>query len=152
MRVVLQRVKEARVTVAGRLIGEIGHGMVLLVGIGHSDSAEEVSVLADKVANLRVFADAEGRSNLSALDVGAEVLVVSQFTLFADCRKGRRPSFTDAARPELAAPLIELFCEKLRGLGMKVATGEFQADMQVEICNSGPLTIWLDTDDLPRAR
>jgi D-aminoacyl-tRNA deacylase len=150
MRAVLQRVTRGKVTVAGRVLGEIGAGYVVLLGVGAGDTEAEVELLANKVANLRVFSDAEGKFNLSALEVKAEMLVVSQFTLYADCRKGRRPSFTDAARPELAAPLCEQFVEKLRAMGFIVATGEFQADMLVEIYNSGPVTVWLDTEDLKR--
>lgn len=148
MRAVLQRVTRGKVTVAGRTIGEIGAGYVILLGVGASDTPAEVELLAGKVAGLRIFSDAEGKFNLSASDVNAEMLVVSQFTLYADCRKGRRPSFIEAARPELAAPLCELFVEKLRAMGFKVATGEFQANMLVEIHNSGPVTVWLDTDEL----
>ncbi len=150
MRAILQRVTHGKVTVENEVTGEIGNGFVVLLGVGANDSAAEVELLASKIANLRVFADGEGKFNLSALDVKAEMLVVSQFTLFADCRKGRRPSFTDAARPELAVPLYELFVERLRAMGFIVATGVFQADMLVEIHNSGPVTIWLDTDELTK--
>lgn len=150
MRAVLQRVTSGKVTIEGNIVGEIGNGFVVLLGVGANDSETEVELLINKIANLRVFADAEGKFNLSALDVKAEMLVVSQFTLFADCRKGRRPSFTDAARPELAVPLYEKFVERLRSMGFKVETGVFQADMLVEIHNSGPVTIWLDTDDLSK--
>ncbi len=152
MRALLQRVTSGRVTVDERVTGEIGNGLVVLLGIGASDTEAEVELLAQKIAHLRVFTDTEGKFNLSALDVGAELLVVSQFTLYADVRKGRRPSFTDAARPELAAPLCDKFVERMRGLGFKVETGEFQALMEVEIHNTGPVTIWLDTADLPRAK
>jgi len=152
MRAVLQRVTQGKVTVAGQVIGEIKAGLVIMLGIGALDTEAEVELLANKVANLRVFADAESKFNLSASDVRAEMLVISQFTLYADSRKGRRPSFTDAARPEVAAPLVESFVAKLRAMGFTVATGEFQADMLVEIHNSGPVTIWLDTADLPRAK
>jgi D-tyrosyl-tRNA(Tyr) deacylase len=148
MRAILQRVTGGKVTVENQITGQIGAGFVVLLGVGASDTEAEVELLANKIANLRVFADAEGKFNLSALDVKAEMLVVSQFTLFADCRKGRRPSFTDAARPELAVPLYEKFVERLRAMGFKVETGVFQADMLVEINNSGPVTIWLDTDEL----
>lgn len=148
MRAVLQRVTSGKVTIEGKINGEIGNGFVVLLGVGANDSEAEVELLTNKIANLRVFADGEGKFNLSALDVKAEMLVVSQFTLFADCRKGRRPSFTDAARPELAVPLYEEFVERLRAMGFKVETGVFQADMLVEIHNSGPVTIWLDTDEL----
>jgi D-tyrosyl-tRNA(Tyr) deacylase len=150
MRAILQRVTKGRVTIADRTAGEIGAGLVILLGVGADDGEDEVELLANKIANLRIFADGEGKFNLSALDAGAEMLVVSQFTLYADCRKGRRPSFTDAARPELASPLCDRFVDRLREMGFKVETGEFQAEMLVEIHNAGPVTIWLDTDDLPR--
>jgi D-tyrosyl-tRNA(Tyr) deacylase len=148
MRALLQRVIRGRVTVAGRPTGEIGAGLVILLGIGAGDSEREVELLANKIAHLRIFADGEGRFNLSALDVKAGMLVVSQFTLYADCRKGRRPSFTDAARLETASLLCDQFVARLRGMGFQVETGEFQADMLVEIHNAGPVTIWLDTADL----
>ena len=152
MRAVLQRVTQGSVTVAGNIVGAINTGLVILLGVGADDTAAEVELLANKIVNLRIFSDADGKFNLSALDVQAELLVVSQFTLYADVRKGRRPSFTDAARPELAAPLCDMFVERLRALGCKVETGEFQAEMLVEIHNSGPVTIWLDTADFPRAK
>jgi D-tyrosyl-tRNA(Tyr) deacylase len=136
--------------VAGHTVGEIKAGLVILLGVGAQDTEAEAELLANKVAHLRIFADAESKFNLSAFDVGAEMLVVSQFTLYADCRKGRRPSFTDAARPEAAVPLIDRFVARLREMGFTVATGEFQAEMLVEIHNSGPVTVWLDTADLPR--
>jgi D-tyrosyl-tRNA(Tyr) deacylase len=148
MRALLQRVARGSVAVEGRRVGEIGAGLVILLGVGAADTIVEVDLLVNKIANLRIFTDREGKFNLSALDVGAELLIVSQFTLYADCRKGRRPSFTDAGRPEMAAPLIEEFVGRLRALGFKVATGEFQADMLVEIYNTGPVTIWLDTKEL----
>ncbi len=150
MRAILQRVTKGKVTVADRITGEIGAGLVILLGVGANDTEAESELLVNKIANLRIFTDADGKFNLSALDVKAEMLVVSQFTLYADARKGRRPSFTDAARPELAIPLYENFCTRLRAMGFTVATGEFQAEMLVEIHNSGPVTIWLDTADLPR--
>jgi D-aminoacyl-tRNA deacylase len=152
MRAALQRVTKGRVTIEGRVTGEIGFGLVILLGVGAGDTEAEVDLMANKVANLRIFADGEGKFNLSAADVRAEMLVVSQFTLYADCRKGRRPSFTDAARPEIASPLCDSFVEKLRAMGFKVETGEFQADMLVEIHNAGPVTIWLDTADLSRSK
>ncbi len=145
MRAILQRVTTGKVTIAGRVTGEINTGLVILLGVGTDDTEADLDRLINKIVNLRIFADAEGKFNLSALDVQAEMLIISQFTLYADCRKGRRPSFTEAARPELAAPLCELFVEKLRTLGCKVETGEFGADMLVEIHNSGPVTIWLDS-------
>ncbi len=147
MRVLLQRVTKGRVSVDGRVTGEIGNGLVVLVGIAHADGENEASLLASKIANLRIFADANGKFNLSALDVGAEILVVSQFTLYADVRRGRRPGFTEAARPDIAERLCDYFVRCLKELGFKVETGEFQQDMLVEIHNSGPVTIWLDTDD-----
>jgi len=152
MRAVVQRVTRSKVTVEGKVTGEIGAGLVVLLGVGANDTEAEVELLANKIANLRIFADGEGKFNLSALDARAEMLVVSQFTLFADCRKGRRPSFTDAARPELAVPLYEKFVERLRAMGFKVGTGVFQADMLVEIHNTGPVTVWLDTDELSRGK
>ena len=152
MRAALQRVTKARVTIEGRVTGEIGYGLVILLGVGAGDTEAEADLMANKVANLRIFTDGEGKFNLSAVDVRAEMLVVSQFTLYADCRKGRRPSFTDAARPEIASPLCDSFVEKLRAMGFKVETGEFQAEMLVEIHNAGPVTIWLDTADLSRSK
>ncbi|HMV46141.1 MAG TPA: D-aminoacyl-tRNA deacylase [Blastocatellia bacterium] len=152
MRAVLQRVTRGKVTVEENVTGEIRAGLVVLLGVGAGDTEAEVELLANKIANLRIFTDADGKFNLSALDVKAEMLVVSQFTLFADCRKGRRPSFTDAARPELAVPLYEKFVERLRAMGFKVETGVFQADMLVEIHNTGPVTIWLDTEELSRGK
>lgn len=150
MRALLQRVTFGRVSVGERVCGEIGFGLVVFVGAGETDSDEEARILASKIAYLRIFSDAEGKFNLSLLDVGGEVLVVSQFTLYADARRGRRPSFTGAARPELASRLCEAFIQSLREQGLTVQTGEFQADMLVEIHNSGPVTIWLDTDDLQK--
>ncbi len=145
MRAVLQRVIKGSVMVDGRITGAIGPGLVILLGVGDGDAVADAELLAAKIANLRIFSDADGKFNLSAQDVQAGMLVISQFTLFADCRKGRRPSFTNAARPELAVPLYEKFVEILRRMGFVVETGEFQADMLVEIHNSGPVTIWLDT-------
>jgi D-tyrosyl-tRNA(Tyr) deacylase len=148
MRAILQRVTRGRVTVADRVTGEISFGLVILLAVGAEDTDREVHSLASKIATLRIFSDAEGKFNLSAQDVGAEMLVVSQFTLYADCRKGRRPSFVGAARPELASALCDQFVAALKTLGFTVETGEFQADMLVEIHNSGPFTIWLDTAEL----
>ena len=148
MRALLQRVTAGRVTVEGQLTGEIGPGLVILLGVGANDTLAEVELLARKISQLRIFTDAEGKFNLGALEVGAEILVVSQFTLFADCRRGRRPSFSEAARPEVAIPLYEAFVARLRELGFRVETGQFQAMMMVEIHNNGPVTIWLDTDQL----
>jgi D-tyrosyl-tRNA(Tyr) deacylase len=148
MRAVVQRVSEGRVTVEDHVTGQIGPGLVILLGVGATDTTTEVELLVRKITQLRIFSDADGKFNLSALDVGAEMLVVSQFTLLADCRRGRRPSFSDAARPEVAITLYEAFVAKLRDLGCRVETGQFQAMMRVEIHNDGPVTIWLDTDQL----
>jgi D-tyrosyl-tRNA(Tyr) deacylase len=144
VRVILQRVSRAAVRVDGRTIGEIGKGFCLLVGFTHADTAEQCSWMADKVAGLRLFADAEGKMNLGLEDVGGAVLVVSQFTLYGDAVKGRRPSFVDAARPELAIPLYERFIALLRERGLTVATGEFGAMMEVDLVNDGPVTIPLE--------
>jgi D-aminoacyl-tRNA deacylase len=144
MRVVLQRVGKASVTVAGRVTGAVDRGYCLLVGFTHGDTAAQVDWMAEKVAGLRLFSDAAGKMNLGLAEVGGAVLVVSQFTLYGDAAKGRRPSFIDAARPELAIPLYNRFLEALRGMGMTVAAGEFGADMLVEIHNEGPVTLILD--------
>jgi D-tyrosyl-tRNA(Tyr) deacylase len=144
MRVVLQRVSQASVTIGGRVAGAIGRGFCLLVGFTHDDTAERVDWMADKVVGLRLFSDAEGKMNLGLAEVQGAVLVVSQFTLYGDASKGRRPSFIDAARPETALPLYERFVAALRSRGLDVATGEFGADMLVEIHNDGPVTLILD--------
>jgi D-tyrosyl-tRNA(Tyr) deacylase len=149
MRVILQRVRQGSVTVEGNITGSIETGFVALVGVTHADTQAEAELLARKTANLRVFEDADGKMNLSALDTGAGVLVISQFTLYADSRKGRRPSFTDAARPEIAAPLVDHFADCLRREGItRVEKGVFGAMMLVEIHNDGPVTIILDSDEL----
>jgi D-tyrosyl-tRNA(Tyr) deacylase len=145
MRVVLQRVLSARVVVAGEVVGEVGRGWLVLLGVAHEDTPAESARLADKVANLRAFPDDDGKMNRSVQDVGGGVLVVSNFTLYADCRKGRRPSFIAAARPEQAEPLCRAFTDGLRALGVPVAEGRFGADMQVELVNDGPVTLVLDT-------
>ncbi|MFZ5883152.1 MAG: D-aminoacyl-tRNA deacylase [Chloroflexota bacterium] len=144
MRVLLQRVSKASVTVDGKVISQIGRGLVVLLGVGHGDGEEQVRFLAEKTANLRIFEDEQGKTNLSVLDVKGEAIVVSQFTLYADTRKGRRPSFTDAALPEVAEPLVNRFVEALRGYGVPTQTGQFGAHMLVEIHNDGPVTIWLE--------
>jgi D-aminoacyl-tRNA deacylase len=144
VRVVLQRVSMGRVRVEGRVVGEIGHGLVLLVGFSRSDDGAALRWMADKVAGLRVFADSAGRMNLALDEVGGELLVVSQFTLYGDARRGRRPSFVDAAEPAMAVPLYEGFVELLRAGGRRVATGEFGAAMQVELVNDGPVTLVLE--------
>ncbi len=145
MRAVLQRVSEARVEVAGQEVGRIGRGLLVLLGVGAGDAMPDVRYLAEKTAGLRVFEDADGKMNRSLADSGGAVLVVSQFTLYGDCRKGRRPSFTPAAPPELAKSLYEDFVAHLRSLGLAVATGIFQADMQVHLVNDGPVTLLLDS-------
>ena len=146
MRVLLQRVARAEVRVAERVTGRIGRGYLLLLGITHDDTEARAAKLADKVAGLRLFADAEGRMNLALADVGGAALVVSQFTLYGDARKGRRPSFIEAARPEVAIPLYERYIALLRGHGVAVETGEFGADMQVDLLNDGPVTLMLDSE------
>lgn len=149
MRVVLQRVSEGSVTVDGEIVGAIETGFVALVGVTHADTNAQAELLARKTANLRVFEDDQGKMNLSALDVGGGVLVISQFTLYADARRGRRPDFIAAARPETAAPLVDFYAERLRAEGIqRVEKGVFGALMQVEIHNDGPVTIILDTDSL----
>ena len=144
MRALIQRVSHASVTVDQQTISRIGKGLLILLGIGHGDGEEQVKFLAEKVANLRIFEDEHGKTNLSVLDVGGEAMVVSQFTLYADTQKGRRPSFIDAAAPEAAAPLVEKFGDSLREHGVPTQTGEFGAHMLVEIHNDGPVTIWLE--------
>ena len=144
MRALLQRVSYASVSVDGCIVGEIDSGFVVLLGVTHSDGQAEMEWLANKVAGLRVFDDTEGKMNASLVDVGGALLVVSQFTLYGDARKGRRPSFTAAARPQQAEPLVEAFVERLRSRGLTVATGEFGAIMDVEIHNDGPVTLMLE--------
>ena len=144
MRLLLQRVSRAEVRVDGRVTGRINQGYLLLVGVTHSDTASQLEWMAEKVAGLRLFADADGKMNLGLSDVGAAVLVVSQFTLYGDSAKGRRPSFVDAARPEIAKPLYDRFVALLRERALPVETGEFGAMMEVELVNDGPVTLWLE--------
>ena len=144
MRVVLQRVSRARVTVEGRVTGEIGRGLLLLAGFTDADTDEALHWMADKVVGLRIFADHEGKMNRSVDEAGGALLVVSQFTLYGDARKGRRPSFIEAARPEIAIPLYERFVALLRATGLQVETGEFGAMMDVELVNDGPVTLILE--------
>jgi D-tyrosyl-tRNA(Tyr) deacylase len=144
MRIVLQRVSRARVTVEGRVTGEIGRGLLLLAGFTDGDSEDALAWMADKVVGLRIFPDDEGKMNRSVQEAGGGLLVVSQFTLYGDTRKGRRPSFVDAARPEIAIPLYEHFVELLRATGLPVGTGEFGAMMDVELVNDGPVTLILE--------
>ncbi|MBM4427617.1 MAG: D-tyrosyl-tRNA(Tyr) deacylase [Chloroflexi bacterium] len=144
MRALIQRVSQASVTVDELTISSIGNGLLILLGVGHGDGEEQAKFLAEKAANLRIFEDEQGKTNLSVLDVKGEVIVVSQFTLYADTRKGRRPSFIDAALPEVAEPLVARFAELLRAHGVPTQTGKFGAHMLVEIHNNGPVTIWLE--------
>lgn len=146
MRAVVQRVKRARVTVSGDTAGEIEEGLLVLLGVAHSDSEAAAAYLADKIAGLRIFEDDTGRMNRSVGEVGGAVLVVSQFTLFGDVRRGKRPSFDAAARPEHARRLYEYFVDKLRAAGLRCETGRFQQTMQVELVNDGPVTILLDSE------
>lgn len=149
MRIVVQRCSRAEVRIDGRTVGQIGQGFMLLVGITEKDTQVEAELLAKKIAQLRVFEDPEGKMNLAIRDVGGAVLSISQFTLYADCRKGNRPSFIRAARPEQASPLYDYFNETLRETyGLTVETGRFGADMKVDFINDGPVTILLDTDEL----
>ncbi|GIP57377.1 D-aminoacyl-tRNA deacylase [Paenibacillus sp. FSL W8-0186] len=150
MRVVVQRCKEAKVTVDGTVIGSIGQGLMLLVGITHEDTEKEAAYLADKIAGLRIFEDDEGKMNRSVTDIGGAILSVSQFTLYGDCRKGKRPSFIAAARPETAEPLYERFNAMLRDKGLVVETGEFGADMDVQLTNWGPVTLMLESQQPPK--
>jgi D-tyrosyl-tRNA(Tyr) deacylase len=145
LRLLIQRVTRAEVRVARKLVGSIGPGLVVLIGVGHADTPAESQALADKTVNLRIFRDDEGRTNRSLLDVGGELLAISQFTLFADTRKGRRPSFIDAAPPQLGELLYERFAAAVEGHGVTVARGVFGAEMEVELVNDGPMTIWLDS-------
>ena len=144
MRIVLQRVTRGSVSVDDRTVAEIGPGLVILLGIGQDDGEEQARYLAQKIANLRIFEDDDGKMNRSVLDIGGKAIVISQFTLYADTRKGRRPSFTDAALPETASPLVERFVELLEEQGVPTQTGVFGAHMLVDIANDGPVTIWME--------
>ncbi|HHW12994.1 MAG TPA: D-tyrosyl-tRNA(Tyr) deacylase [Firmicutes bacterium] len=147
MRALLQRVSSARVRVGNEVTGEIGPGLLVLLGVSRTDQEADLQLLVDKIINLRIFEDDQGKMNLSVQDVGGAILVVSQFTLYADCRKGRRPSFLDAAPPAMGEDFYERFIAALRAKGMTVATGRFGASMAVELVNDGPVTIMLDTAD-----
>jgi D-tyrosyl-tRNA(Tyr) deacylase len=148
MRAVIQRVSRARVQVDGQTTGEIGQGLLILLGVAQGDTPKEANYLLDKIINLRIFEDAEGKMNLSLLETGGELMVISQFTLYADCRKGRRPSFTEAAPPGEAQKLYDYFVEAAATGGLKVSTGVFQALMEVELVNFGPVTILLDSSKI----
>ena len=150
MRAVIQRVSHASVTVGGQVVGAISRGFLVLLGVTHDDSRAEADWLARKIAGLRVFEDDAGKMNLGLADVGGAVLVVSQFTLYGDARKGRRPDFIQAARPDHAEPLVDYFVAQLRSQGLRVETGRFRAMMNVELVNEGPVTLWLDTADVMR--
>ena len=152
MRALIQRVSRASVSVDGETIGRIGSGLVALIGVAREDSQAQIDYIVNKTVNLRIFPDSEGRFDRSALDVGAELLAISQFTLYADTRRGRRPGFSQAAPPEDAAAIFESVLTAFRETGLTVQTGRFQAHMTVEIVNDGPVTIMLDSDDLDRPR
>lgn len=152
MRALIQRVESAKVEVEGRVVGSCGKGYLVLLGVGPEDDEACARRLWDKVFRLRIFDDADGKTNLSLADVEGEVLVVSQFTLYADCRKGNRPSFTAAAKPDLADELYQRFCEFAEADVRHVGQGVFGADMRVSLVNDGPFTVWLDTDELSRTR
>ena len=147
MRTVVQRVRSSSVEIDGKIVGKIGKGLMILVGIRHDDTKKQVEWMADKIKKLRIFEDEDGKMNLSAKDVGAEYLIVSQFTLYGDCKKGTRPSFTDAAVPSVAIPLYEYFIELMKADGDNVQTGEFGADMLVSIENDGPVTMVIDRNN-----
>jgi len=147
MRALLQRVTSASVVVDGATTGAVGRGLLILLGVGEGDTDDITRRMAEKCANLRIFEDAEGKMNVNLLDTGGSALVVSQFTLYADCRRGRRPGFTGSAAPEEGERLYEVFCSALRGLGIPVETGVFRAHMDVSLTNDGPVTIWLDSDE-----
>ncbi len=152
MRALVQRVSKASVSIESQTVASINQGLVVLIGVGKGDSEQDAQYLADKIANLRIFSDEADKFNLSALDTQGEILVVSQFTLLADTRKGRRPSFTDAAPPEEAETLINKFVQFLQAAGLKVQTGRFRQNMLVEIHNSGPVTIFIDSEERLRPR
>lgn len=145
MRAVVQRVKESKVTVDGKVVGEIGKGILILLGVEEDDTEKDVKYMAEKIANLRIFRDDEGKMNLSTVDVGGEALVISQFTLMGDCRRGRRPSYSHAAKPELAIPLYEKFIEEIKTYGIPTQEGIFQAMMDVYLINDGPVTLLIDS-------
>jgi D-tyrosyl-tRNA(Tyr) deacylase len=145
MRALVQRVSQAKVTVAGEVSGQIERGLLVLLGVGHHDTQKEVAWMAEKLAGLRIFDDADGKMNLSLEDVGGAMLVVSQFTLFGDCKKGKRPSFIDAAPPELAVKLYEELVATVRARGIQVGTGRFREHMEVALVNDGPVTLWVES-------
>ena len=152
MRAIIQRVNQAAVTVDGTIVGQIQQGLLVLLGVGQNDGEPEAQLLAEKIVQMRIFSDSDGKFNMSIVDVGGAILAVSQFTLYADTRRGRRPSFSNAARPELALPLFEHFCAAVRNFGLQVETGVFGAHMDVALVNDGPVTIILDSDKFSEPR
>ncbi|MBC6695626.1 D-tyrosyl-tRNA(Tyr) deacylase [Terrisporobacter mayombei] len=145
MRAVVQRVSSSKVTVDEEVVGKVNNGLLVLLGVTHDDTSKDVDYMVDKVTNLRIFEDENDKMNLSLKDIDGEILAVSQFTLYGDCRRGRRPSFSDAARPDVANPLYEEFVQKVRDLGINVGTGKFGAHMMVDLTNDGPVTILLES-------
>ena len=150
MRALVQRVSQAQVIVDEESVGQIEQGLLVLVGVGKEDTLDDVKWLANKVAGLRIFTDTEGKMNLSVDQIGGKILAVSQFTLYGDCRRGRRPSFEKAGRPELAEPLFEEFVKAVQNLDIACETGRFQTHMKVHLCNDGPVTLWIDSHDRKR--
>ena len=148
MRALIQRVKRASVTINSQITGKINEGLLIFLGVGEDDTEKQVQYLVEKCTGLRIFTDEQDKMNLSEKDIKGEILVVSQFTLYGDCKKGKRPSFVRAARPETAIPLYESFIAHCKNTGLNVQTGEFGADMQIELINDGPVTIWLDTEEM----
>lgn len=148
MRALIQRVKRASVTINSEVTGKINNGLLIFLGVGEDDTEKQVQYLVEKCTGLRIFTDEQDKMNLSVKDINGEILIVSQFTLFGDCKKGKRPSFVRAARPETAIPLYESFIAHCKNTGLNVQTGEFGADMQIELINDGPVTIWLDTEGM----
>ncbi len=148
MRALIQRVKRASVTINSEVTGKINNGLLIFLGVGEDDTEKQVQYLVEKCTGLRIFTDEQDKMNLSVKDINGEILIVSQFTLFGDCKKGKRPSFVRAARPETAIPLYESFIAHCKNTGLNVQTGEFGADMQIELINDGPVTIWLDTEEM----
>lgn len=148
MRALIQRVKRASVTINSEVTGKINNGLLIFLGVGEDDTEKQVQYLVEKCTGLRIFTDEQDKMNLSVKDINGEILIVSQFTLFGDCKKGKRPSFVRAARPGTAIPLYESFIAHCKNTGLNVQTGEFGADMQIELINDGPVTIWLDTEEM----
>ena len=148
MRALIQRVKRASVTINSQITGKINEGLLIFLGVGEDDTEKQVQYLVEKCTGLRIFTDEQDKMNLSVKDIKGDILIVSQFTLYGDCKKGKRPSFVRAARPETAIPLYESFIAHCKNTGLNVQTGEFGADMQIELVNDGPVTIWLDTEEM----